>query len=55
VLAPKLNCCHPVILPDNYLRKMKRDLEEFEAQVEAVTHYEPDPDFSPPDDGTQPA
>jgi hypothetical protein len=35
-------------LPDDYLRKMKQDLSEVEAEVEAKTRYEPDPDFSPP-------
>jgi hypothetical protein len=34
------------MLPDDYLRKMKQDLGEVEAQVEAKTRYEPDPDFS---------
>jgi len=29
---------------------MKQDMEEVEAQVEAETSYEPDPDFSPPAD-----
>jgi hypothetical protein len=40
------NRWHPVMLPDDYLRK--RDLGEVEAQVEAKTRYEPDPGFSPP-------
>jgi hypothetical protein len=39
------------MLPDDYLRKLKRDLSEVEAQVESKTRYVPDPDFSPaPDD-----
>jgi len=38
------NRWHPVMLPDDYIRKMKQDLGE----VEAETRYEPDPDFSPP-------
>jgi len=46
------NRWHPVMLPDDYLRKMKQDLSEVEAQVEAETRYEPDPDFSPPPDDT---
>jgi len=46
---------HPVMLPDDYIRKMKQDLEEVEAQVEAKTRYEPDPDFCPPEDGNRPA
>ena len=44
------NRWHPVMLPDDYLRKMKQDLSEVEAQVEAETRYEPDYDFSPPPD-----
>jgi hypothetical protein len=35
-------------LPDDYLGKLKQDLSEVEAQVEAESRYEPDPDFSPP-------
>jgi hypothetical protein len=35
-------------LPDDYLRKLQQDLSEVEAQVEAKSRYEPDPDFSPP-------
>jgi hypothetical protein len=47
---------HPVMLPDDYLRKLKQDLREVEAQVEAKTHHEPDPDAPPPpDDDDQPA
>ena len=39
------------MLPDDYLRKMKQDLGELEAQVESKTRYETDPDFCPvPDD-----
>lgn len=42
---------HPVMLPDDYIRKMKQGLEEVEAKFEAETRYEPNPDFSPlPDD-----
>jgi len=37
-------------LPDDYLRKLKQDLSEVEAQVESETHYEPDPDAPPPAD-----
>jgi len=44
------NRWHPVLLPDDYIRKMKQDLSEVEAQVESETRYEPDPDFSPPPD-----
>jgi hypothetical protein len=38
--------------PDDYLRKLKQDLAEVEAQVEAETQYEPfrDDDSPPPDD-----
>jgi len=39
------------MLPDDYLRKLKQDLGQAEAQVESETRYEPDPDFSPPPDG----
>ena len=46
----KANRWHPVMLPDDYLRKLKQDLEEVEAQVESETRYEPDPDFSPAED-----
>jgi hypothetical protein len=43
-------------LPDDYLRKMKQDLAEVEAQVESKTRYVPDPDAPPPaDDDTQSA
>jgi hypothetical protein len=39
------------MLPDDYIRKMRQDLSEMEAQVESKTRYEPDPDSSPvPDD-----
>ena len=39
------------MLPDDYIRRMKQDLGEVEAQVESKTRYEPDSDFSPaPDD-----
>jgi hypothetical protein len=34
---------HPVMLRDDYIRKMKQDMEEVEAKVEAQTRYEPDP------------
>jgi hypothetical protein len=36
------------MLPDDYLRKLKQDLSEVEAQVESETPYFPDPDFSSP-------
>ncbi len=38
---PKTNRWHPVMLPDNYLWKMKQDLSEVETQVEAETRYKP--------------
>ena len=44
------NRWHAVMLPDDYLRKLKQQLGEVEAQVESETRYEPDPDFSPPPD-----
>jgi hypothetical protein len=51
------NRWHPVMLPDDYLRKMKQDLSEVEAQVEAEPRREPDPDTadeSQPDEGPTP-
>ena len=36
------------MLPDNYLQKMKQDLCEVEAQVEAETRYKPVLDDPPP-------
>jgi len=42
------------MLPDDYIRKMKQDLSEVEAQVESKTRYEPDPDSSPPPDDDWP-
>ncbi len=47
---PKTIRWHPVILPDDYVRKMRQDLSEVEAQVEAETRYEPVPDDPPPPD-----
>ena len=34
---PQKNRWHPVMLPDDYLRRMKQDLSEVEAQVESKT------------------
>jgi hypothetical protein len=45
--VPNPNRWHPVMLPDDYIRKMKQGLAEVEAQIESKTRYEPDPDFSP--------
>jgi hypothetical protein len=45
------------MLPDDYLRKMRQDLSEVEAQVEAESRCEPDPDAaaeSRPDEGPTP-
>ena len=50
-------------LPDDYLRKLKQDLSEVEAQFEAMTCRERvlddrpafDFDQTPPDDDTQPS
>ena len=39
--VPRPNRWHPVMLPDNYIRKMKQDLAEAEAIVESKTRYEP--------------
>jgi hypothetical protein len=46
--TPRPNRWHPVMLPDDYIRKMKQDLSEVEAQVESKTRYEPDPDAPSP-------
>ena len=49
------NRWHHCFLPDDYLRKMKQDLSEVEAQVESKARYEPDLDFSPtPEDDAPP-
>ncbi len=42
--TPKPNRWHPVMLPDDYIWKMKRDLAEVDARVELKTCYEPDDD-----------
>ncbi len=52
-MMPQPNRWHPVMLPDDYLRKMKQDLSEVEAQVEAETRCEPDPNDPPPPDDDQ--
>jgi len=52
---PKPNRWHPVMLPDDYQRKLKQDLSEVEAQVEAETRYEPVLDDPPPSDDDQTA
>ncbi len=46
MLVPKPNRWHPVMLPDDYIRKMKQDLAEADALAESKTRCEPD--FSPP-------
>ena len=43
------------MLHDDYLRKLRQDLAEGEAQVESKTRYEPDPDFCPSSYDDQPA
>ena len=50
---PQGNRWHPVMLPDDYLRKMRQDLSEVEAQVEAETRCEPVMDDPPPPDDEQ--
>jgi hypothetical protein len=35
-------------LPDDYIRRMKQELSEVEAQVESKTRHEPCPDDDPP-------
>jgi len=47
---PQTKRWHAVMLPDNYMRKLKQDLAEAEAMVESETRYEPDPDAPPPSD-----
>jgi hypothetical protein len=45
------------MLPDDYLRKLKQDISEVEAQVEVETRCEPDPDAadeSQPDESPTP-
>jgi hypothetical protein len=44
------------LLPDNYIRKMKQELAEVEAQIESKTRREPDSDVlpQPDDDDTRP-
>jgi len=42
------------MLPDDYLRKLKQDLSEVEAQVESETRYEPVLDDPPPADDDPP-
>ena len=46
-MKAKPNRWHPVMLPDVYLRKMKQDLGEVEAKVEAETRRERVPDDRP--------
>ena len=46
------NRWQPVMLPDDYLRKMKHDLAE--AIVESKTRFEPDPDSPPPSNADPP-
>jgi hypothetical protein len=51
--VPKTNRWHPVMLPDDYLRKLKQDLGE----VEAESRCEPNPDAADepqPDEGPTP-
>ena len=48
---PQKKRWHPLMLPDDCLRKLKQDLSEVEAQVESKTRYEPVSDDPPsPDD-----
>jgi hypothetical protein len=56
------NRWHPCLLPDEYLRKLKQNLSEVEAQVESKTRrvpvFEDDPppdyDAPPPSDDDPP-
>ena len=53
---PKTNRGHPVMLPDDYLRKMKQDQAEADKATES-TLLEPDPELtaeSQNDDGPPP-
>jgi len=47
------NRWHPVMLPDNYIRKMKQALGEVEAKVEAENRRERVLDDRPADDFDQ--
>jgi hypothetical protein len=42
------NRWHPIMLPDDYLRKLKQDLAEAEAVVESKTRHELVLDDVPP-------
>jgi hypothetical protein len=42
------NRWHPVMLPDDYLRRLKQDLAESDEHAVCATRLEPDPE--PPDD-----
>ena len=46
-MRAKTNRWHPVMLPDDYIRNMKQDLGEVEAQVEPKTRRERVPDDRP--------
>jgi len=43
MLVPKPNRWHPVMLPDDYLRKLKQDLDEADQLSGSSTHLGPDP------------
>ena len=38
---PKTNRWHPVMLPDDYLRKLKQDLAESDEAADSATRLEP--------------
>ena len=51
-MSVQMNRWHPVMLPDDYLRKLKQDLAESDASSES-SRLEPDQaeiDAPPPDD-----
>jgi len=50
---PKTNRWHPVMLPDDYLRKLKQDLSESDASSETI-HLEPDPEHADESQGNEP-
>jgi hypothetical protein len=53
--VPKTNRWHPVMLPDDYLRKLRQDLAEADAAADSTTRREPDSeqlDESESDEGT---
>jgi hypothetical protein len=44
--VPKTNGWHPVMLPDDYLRKLTQDLAEADEAADSATRREPDPELA---------